>query len=134
MTEARTEPVPPDPAAARIFLERADAFFADGGRTELNLESRQIIYWQACTSAMEAVLLSSGVRVKAGSGGHILRLTEVHRLLGNRDPDLFERLDLHRDARHDVSYYAGVATESQIEALRAAAAEFLVLARAHVEA
>ena len=133
MTDARTERVPPDPVTARIFLERADSFLQDGDRGGLTLDTRQIVYWQACISAMEAVLLSDGVRVTSGAGGHVLRLAEAHRALGNQHYDLFERLDVQRDTRHEVSYYAGVVTEGQVEALRTATAELLALARRHIE-
>ena len=82
---------------------------------------------------MEAVLMSDGVRVTAGSGAHMLRLGETHRLLGDRHDALFERLDIQRGVRNDVSYYAGIVTHGEVEALRKATRELLELARRHVE-
>jgi hypothetical protein len=61
------------------------------------------------------------------------RLDEADRILAHRHSDLFERLDLHRDARHDVSYAAGVASELGTAALRDAAAELLELVRGYID-
>lgn len=81
---------------------------------------------------LEALLLAAGRRVTAGAGGHMLRLEEANQILGRRHDDLFERLDLHRDVRHDVSYAAGVASELGTSELRSAAGELLDLVRGYV--
>jgi len=60
------------------------------------------------------------------------RLEEAEQILGGNHSDLFERLDLHRDARHDVSYAAGVASELGTDELRKAAEELLDVARVYV--
>lgn len=60
------------------------------------------------------------------------RLEEAERVLGGNHAELFERLDLHRDARHDVSYAAGVASDLGTDELRQAAAELLAVARSYV--
>lgn len=130
MTDARVEPVPVDPAFARVFLDQAEGFLADADR--VGLDSKQILCWQACISMLEAILLAAGCRVTPGAGGHMRRLEEADRILGGRHSDLFERLDLHRDARHDVSYAAGVASELGTNELRRAAGELLDVARDYV--
>src|SRR4051794_20010803 len=102
MTDARLEPVPADPATARIYLRQAERFLADGDQPSIAQESRQILYWQACISMLDALLLAAGRRVTPGAGGHMLRLEAADAVLAGRHSDLFERLDLHRDARHDI--------------------------------
>ena len=81
---------------------------------------------------LEALLLAGGRRVTPGAGGHMRRLEEADRVLAGKHADLFERLDLHRDARHDVSYAAGVASELGTSALRGAALELLEVTRGYV--
>jgi hypothetical protein len=130
VTDARIEPVPADPAFARVFLDQAEVFLADADR--VGLDSKQILCWQACISMLEAILLAAGRRVTPGAGGHMRRLEEADRVLGGMHSDLFERLDLHRDARHDVSYAAGVASELGTDELRTAAGELLEVARDYV--
>lgn len=50
MTDARVEPVPADPASARIFLDQAESFLADADQASIGQQSKQILYWQACIS------------------------------------------------------------------------------------
>jgi hypothetical protein len=132
VTEARAEPVPADPATARIGLDEAERFLSDGDEPALSEESRHLLYWQACLSLLDAVLLAGGRRVTSGAGGHMLRLSETHAVLGANHPDLFERLDLHRGRRHDVSYRGAVSSAEDTAALRGAAEELLELAREYV--
>jgi hypothetical protein len=133
MTDARVEPVPADPAGARVFLDQAERFLADGDQPPIGQESRQILYWQACISMLEALLLAAGRRVTPGAGGHMRRLEEADRVLAGNHSDLFERLDLHRDARHDVSYAAGIASELGTAALREAAADLFEVVRGYID-
>lgn len=133
MTGARVEPVPPDPATARVFLNQAEEFLADAEQPAIGQQSRQILLWQACISMLEALLLAAGRRITPGAGGHMRRLQEGDRVLGCRQSELFERLDLHRDVRNDVSYAAGIASELGTAALKDAADELLALVRAYVE-
>lgn len=132
MTDARVEPQPADPAFARVFLDRAERFLADADQPAVGQDSKQILYWQACISMLEAILLAAGRRVTPGAGGHMLRLKEADRVLAGNHSELFDRLDLHRDTRHDVSYAAGVASELGTAELRKAAGELLEVARAYV--
>jgi hypothetical protein len=133
MTDARVEPVPADPAMARSYLDQAERFLVDGDQPSISQESRQVLYWQACIAMLDGLLLAAGCRVTPGAGGHMRRLEEGDRVLAFRSSDLIERLDLHRDVRHDVSYAAGVASELGTDALRAAAAELLATVRAYIE-
>jgi hypothetical protein len=132
MTDARVEPVPADPATARVFLDRAERFLEDADHPSIAHESKQILYWQACISTLEALLLAAGRRVTPGAGGHMVRLAEADRVLAGNYGELFERLDLHRDIRHDVSYAAGVASELGTAELRTAAGELLEVVREYV--
>lgn len=68
MTDARVEPIPADPASARIFLDQAERVLADADGP-ISLDSKQLLYWQACISMLEAILLTAGRRVTAGSAG-----------------------------------------------------------------
>lgn len=128
MTRARAEYVPADPTTARVFLDQAERFLADADGVAP--ASVQILCWQACISAMEAVLLMAGRRVSAGDGAHVLRLREAEKQIDDDHSDLFERLNDHRELRHDVSYHAGVISEQEAESTRRDAAEIIAVVRA----
>ena len=132
MTDASAEHVPADPAMARVYLDQADRLLADGDQEGTSRDGKQILYYQACASAMEGVLLAGGRRVAGGDGAHVLRLSEASALL-DFDEDLRERLDIQRETRHEVSYRAGVASDADVAMARKAATELLALARAFVE-
>jgi hypothetical protein len=133
MTSARSEYVPADPTSARVFLDQAEKFVADGRQPETSLAGRQILYYQACLSSLEAILLEGGRRVTPGDRAHVLRIEEAHACLGYGHPELFERLDIHREIRHDVSYSAGVISEKQVESLVSTTTDLLAVARRYVE-
>lgn len=129
MTLAEVEYVPADPATARVFLDQADAFLQDASSHDLAHASVQILCWQACISAMEAVLLMAGRRVTAGDGAHLLRLREAERQIDSEHSDLFERLNDHRELRHEASYHAGVISEQEAESTRDDAEELIAIVR-----
>lgn len=133
MTEARIEPVPPDPATARIRIKDAERYLVDGSRHGLSEESRQLLYWQACLSSLDAVLLTAGARVASGEGGHRLRLVETDRILGGNHPELFEELDAQRARRNAVAYGGAPSSATETSALREAVTQLLELARQFVE-
>lgn len=128
MTRARAEYVPADPMTARVFLDQAERFLADA--EGVAPASVQILCWQACISALEAVLLMAGRRVSAGDGAHVLRLREAEKQIDDDHSDLFERLNEHRELRHDVSYHAGVISEQEAESTRSDAAQIVAIVRA----
>lgn len=128
MTSARAEYVPADPATARVFVDQAERFLEDADG--MAPASVQILCWQACISAMEAVLLIAGRRVTAGDGAHVLRLREAEKQVDGDRSDIFERLNDHRELRHDVSYHAGVISEQEAESTRRDASEIVAIARA----
>jgi hypothetical protein len=130
MAEAESERVPADPGTARVFIARAGDFLADGDRPGMSAAGRQVIYWQSCITAMDAILMAAGRRVTGGEGAHALRLTEAERLLPTDHRDLFESLDGHRSLRHDASYHAGVVSSAEAKSLRSRASELLNAAAA----
>lgn len=132
MNDARVELVSPDPATARVFLEKAEGFVEDAARSQTQAASRQVLAWSSCIASMDAVLGAAGRRVSTGNGAHALRVQETHRQLDIEDVDLFERLDAHREVRHDVSYHAGVISEAEAQTTVADARELLDLARRFV--
>jgi hypothetical protein len=105
----------------------------DAGQPRTSLDGRQILYYQSCLSLLEGILLAGGKRITSGAGAHRLRMDEAHACLGQGYPDLFERLHIHREARHEVSYSAGVVSEKQVESLRSAVIELSHIARRYVE-
>lgn len=111
-----------------MFLDQAERFLADA--EGVAPASVQILCWQACISAMEAVLLVAGRRVSAGDGAHVLRLREAEKQIDDDRSDLFEPLNDHRELRHDVSYHAGVISEQEAESTRRDAAEIVAIVRA----
>ena len=133
MTDARVEMVSADAATARVFLDRAEGFLSDAAGGGMTASGRQILLWQACMSAMEAVLLAAGRRVTGGDGSHVLRLEETQRRMGTEHLDLFERLDTHRELRHEASYPLGVVSENETETTRQDAERLLEAARHFVE-
>lgn len=128
MTAARAEYVPADPATARVFVDQAERFLEDAAG--MAPASVQILCWQACISAMEAVPLIAGRRVTAGDGAHVLRLREAQAQIDGDHSDLFDRLNDHRELRHDVSYHAGVISEQEAESTHRDATEIVAIARA----
>lgn len=134
MTQARAENVPADPATARVFLKRARDFARDAAKPDSAPASSQVLAWQICISAMEAILLAAGRRVTPGDGAHVLRLKEAERSLPDEHGTLFERLDSHRELRHEASYHAGVVSEAEVEVTIRDAQDLLDVAEAFVEA
>ena len=117
MTEAFLETVPPDPAIARVFLERAEQVWSDAGASGLEPVSQQLWNWQACISAMDAVLLVGGKRVAGSEGGHRLRIDATEEVLPTDQGALFERLHSHRELRNEASYAIGVVSKREAESL-----------------
>lgn len=133
MTDARVEPVPQDAATARILLERAQGFLSDGCQHGNTAPGKQILLWQACLSAVDAILLAAGRRVTGGEGAHAVRLRESQAELGGDHLDLFERLDGHRQLRHGASYHFEMVSDAETETTREDAKRLLEVARRFVE-
>jgi hypothetical protein len=127
VTRARAEHVPADPTTARVFVDQAERFLEDA--EGMAPASVQLLCWQACISAMEAVLLMAGRRVSPGDGAHVLRLREAEKQIEEDHTGLFQRLDDHRELRHDVSYHAGVISEQEAESTRRDATELVAIVR-----
>ena len=109
MTDARLEPIEPDPFLAAGFLDRAKRFAVDGTSPSLGAESGMVLLHNAVICACDAVLAIEGRRVVGSDGGHQLRLAEAERLLPQGGAALFDTLDNARAARNQVSYAAAVA-------------------------
>jgi len=100
----------------------------------MTTSSQQIPLWQACISAMDALLLAVGRRVTGGDGAHMRRLEEIQQHLDGEELDLFERLDTHRELRHEASYHVGMVSRQDARTTREDAEQLIRRARAFVEA
>ena len=132
MTRAEVEPVEPDDARAGDFLEQAKRFLA-GGEAAPNLESAVVLYWNACISAMDAVLAADGFRIGGGEDSHAVRIEAAFRLLGGGFSDLRERLDEWRRERHGVSYRAITPAAADVAAMQTDARDIVAAAEEHLD-
>jgi hypothetical protein len=119
MMDASIENVDPDPTRARDLLDAARVFLEDAEKTDTHPESSVVLYWQACVSAMDAILSGSGLRVGHGVGSHALRVSTTEAVVGAGYGDLFERLDEWRRERNDVSYAAVTPGAADVAAMQA---------------
>src|SRR5215210_5992132 len=123
MTEASVELIPPDPWLAHSHFHRALEFIGDGEQTSLSAAGRLVLLHDAALSLCDAVLAINGREVRGSDGGHVLRLQQAQKLLGDGLRDLFERLDDGRLARGDASYRAAPIPEAGPEAALQAVVE-----------
>jgi hypothetical protein len=115
---AALESVEPDLARAREFLAQARTFLADADRQSTSLESSVVLYWNACISAMDAILAAAGLRIGSGEQSHIVRVRGAAGAAGVAYAELFERLDEWRRERHDVSYAAVTPPAADVAAMQ----------------
>jgi hypothetical protein len=115
---AEIEDIEPDPGRARDFLAAARTFLADADRPTTHPESTVVLYWQACVSALDAILAAQGRRVGHGAGSHSVRVEGAAAILGARYDELFERLDEWRRERNDVSYAAVTPPAADVAAMQ----------------
>jgi hypothetical protein len=127
MTEARVEPIAPDPWLAAEALDNARSFAADGANSALTAASRQMLLQQAAIRACDALLAIYGRRVVGSDGGHALRLVEARASLAGEHDDLFERLDEGRASRNQASYRGGFVAEEDVEAMTGAVCDLVAL-------
>lgn len=59
MMRAAIENVEPDPDRARDFLAQQRFFWGTATGSPTHAESSGVLYWQACVSAMDAILTAS---------------------------------------------------------------------------
>ena len=131
MTRAEAEPVEPDFARASDFIAQAKRFLVDAERST-HLESAVVLYWNACISAMDAVLTAAGLRIGRGEDSHAVRIEAARSVLGGGFGDLCDRLDEWRRERHDVSYAAITPAAADVAALQTDARDILAAAEDHV--
>lgn len=133
MTEARVEPIEPDPWLAAAFLLQAKGFSADGSADgSIGMESRQVLLHSAVIAACDALLAINGRQIAGTEGGHIKRLAEAQRLLPGDHDELFDALDDGRVARNSVSYAAGLAMAPDVDETAKAVQQLLALIDAQV--
>ena len=125
---AEVEAVPADDARARDFLRQGRRFLEDAEQGATHLESAVVLYWNACISAMDAVLTASGRRVGRGEDAHAVRVEATRQVLGEGYSELFERLDEWRRQRHAVSYGAITPSAAMVAALQADARDVVAAA------
>lgn len=128
MSPAETELVEPDPGRAREFLNQAKGFLSDADEARLGPESSVILYWQACVTAMDAVLTHVGRRVTSGTHGHAARIGECRAHLGGGYNELMDRLDEWRRERGDVSYRAARSSDAIVAAIQGDTADLIAAA------
>jgi hypothetical protein len=133
MSRAEVQPVPADPGRAKDFLAQARRFLEDAEGQGVHLESAVVLYWNACISAMDAVLTVEGRRVGSGDHAHAVRIAAAGAVLGAGYSDLFERLDEWRRERHDVSYAAVTPSIAVVAALQTDARDIVAAAATHLK-
>ena len=119
MTRAEIETVYPDEIRAREFIEQARVFFADAENPIVSGAGSFFLYYQACLAGMDALLAAAGSRVTSGEESHRVRIADAARLAGPAHSNLFERLDVWRADRNQVSYAAVDPPGASVGALRA---------------
>jgi hypothetical protein len=110
------------------FLAQARRFLEDAQRDSTHLESAVVLYWNACISAMDAILTAVGLRVGSGEDSHAVRVNAAAEVLGAGYAELFERLDEWRRERHDVSYAALTPSAGAADAMRGDARDIVAAA------
>jgi hypothetical protein len=132
VTRAELESVEPDAGRAHDFVAQGRRFFEDAERDTTNLESAVILYWNACISAMDALLAVEGLRVGSGEESHAVRVEGARRILGGGYGDLCDRLDEWRRERHGVSYAAVTPAAADVAAIQADARDILAATEGHI--
>jgi hypothetical protein len=129
---AEVEPVEPDDERAREFLAQAAIFVTDADRVDSSSESSVVLYWQACISAMDAILAKAGLRVGSGVDSHRVRIEAVAGLVGTGYAELFVRLNEWRRERGGVSYAALTPSQSVVVAMQGDARDILEVAATYL--
>jgi hypothetical protein len=132
VTRAEIEAVPADAERAREFLGHARRFLEDADRNTTHPASAVVLYWSACISAMDTVLIASGRRIGRGEDSHAVRVEAARQVLGRGYGDLFERLDEWRRQRHGVSYAAVAPSAAMVAALQADARDMVAAATTYL--
>ncbi|HVE68792.1 MAG TPA: hypothetical protein VNB64_09455 [Solirubrobacteraceae bacterium] len=117
MTPARLEEVEADVAEARRVAAQAAAHLQSAAISGVDAESSYGLCYQGVLKGGIAVLLADGRRVTSGPGGHAIVLREAAARLG-LTPELADRLDAMRRARHRVFYDAAEISELELEGAR----------------
>jgi hypothetical protein len=125
VTNAEIENVEPDSHRALEFLKQAKTFLADAGKEDIALESAVVLQWNACISAMDAALTHAGLRVTSGAYGHGVRVRAAESVLGAGYEELFERMDVWRRERGDVSYAAVQPSGASVDAMESDARDLV---------
>lgn len=128
MSTAEIEDVEPDSERAVEFLEQARTMLRDADREDISRAGSVVLYYQACLSAMDAVLTAAGRRVTSGTDSHRVRIDAVAALVGGGYADLMERMDEWRRERGGVSYAALVPSAASVAALQADAHDVVAAA------
>lgn len=117
MSSAEIETVYPDAARASEFLAQARVFLKDAESSGVSPAGSFFLLYQACLAGMDAILAASGSRVRSGEESHRVRIAEAARISGPAYAELFERLNVWRTDRHQVSYAALEPSGAEIDAL-----------------
>jgi hypothetical protein len=129
---AQVEAVPADPERAGDFLGQARRFLEDAERETTHPQSSVVLYWNACISAMDALLVANARRIGSGEDSHAVRVEATRQVLGAGYGELLDRLDEWRRERHDVSYAAITPSAALVAAIQADARDVAAAAAAHL--
>jgi hypothetical protein len=113
MTEASIVSTMPSVEEARVFLDQARRFMADGRVGKVSDTGRQLLLYQACLAACDAALVAAGKKVEGSDGGHVLRLRETARLL-HLAREVVDLLETAREVRAGSAYAAGFVVQDDL--------------------
>jgi uncharacterized protein (UPF0332 family) len=103
VTRAKVQRVEPDRVAAAELIAQARTHLESARLAGIDAQSAYGIAYQAALKAMVATLLSAGLRVGSGAGGHIVTIERAGAEL-DLDPAVASRIDHMRRTRHRVFY------------------------------
>jgi uncharacterized protein (UPF0332 family) len=114
LTRAKIQRVEADGSAAKHLLGQSRAHLRSARADGIDAQSAYGICYQAALKAMVAALLSCGLRVTSGAGGHIVTIEEAQERL-ELEPGVVARLDHMRRTRHRVFYDGDEVSELELE-------------------
>jgi len=121
VTDARVEAVPADFGEVDGRLSQAAGHLASADLEEIDPESAYILLYSAAHKALSAALLAVGRRIGSGTGGHVVLIREVRRLLGHEHSRLLDRLDRARRKRNRVAYATDEIGDQELDSMKESA-------------
>lgn len=123
---------PADPTVAGRLLGQAERHLDSAAISGVDLDSRFGMLYDATRKAADALMRASGRRITQGPGHHIVFFEEAKRLLPTEQSRLVARVEGARNIRNAMEYQAREVTETEVDEMTDAAAQFVAAARAFV--